>query len=282
MTHKYGDLYARVAKGGPVHEHASHVIPQFTGAAAAPALEDTTVFVTTIGDAVNFDDCIAHLAAQTARCRIELIDRVAPMSAAFNQMQRRCRTPYYVQVDEDMLLYPEALATLHDLIHTADERVPMACAPLWDCDTERPILGIKIYRHEIVRRFPYRNTISCDITQLQSMEEAGHPSLILSCEEASAQCLGEHGKHYNPRTVFLRWQRLFHKRNEIGRLHWLEPWPARLLERYIKTGDQTHLYAALGAIAGIAGRADENRELDWRDANPAFQRMLRYFPLTED
>jgi len=45
--------------------------------------------------------------------------------------------------------------------------------------------------------------------------------------------------------------------------------PARLLERYMKTRDRVHLYAALGAIAGIAG-------------HPAWHRLQHYFPVEKE
>jgi len=50
----------------------------------------------------------------------------------------------------------------------------------------------------------------------------------------------------------------------------------------MKTRDRVHLYAALGAIAGIAGRAEGDRELDWRDTNPAWHRLQHYFPAGEE
>ena len=282
MVEGYESLYVTaLEKQRPRHLPAP-AAPEFTGMAGAPLLQDVTVFVTTIGDERNFRDCLAHLQKQTVRCRIEVIDHVAPMSAAFAEMHARCTTPYYVQVDEDMMLYPHALATLRELIEQSDASVPLVCAVLWDCDVERPRQGVKIYRHEIVKRFPYRDTLSCEVTQLEQMSAAGHHPLLLPTEEPDAVCLGEHGKHYSPRTIFLRWQRLFHKRNEMGHLAWLDPWPARLLERYMKTRDRVHLYAALGAIAGIAGRAEGDRELDWRDTNPAWHRLQHYFPAGEE
>ena len=276
MVQDYEGLYIAALNGGP-RRHAP-AAPKFTGSADSLALDDTTVFVTTIGDAVNFADCIAHLEGQTARCRLEVIDRVAPMSAAFAEMHARCTTPYYVQVDEDMMLYPHALARLRELMGETDASVPLVCAALWDCEVERPIQGVKIYRHEIVRRFPYRDTLSCEMAQLAEMAAAGHHALVLSSREADAVCLGDHGKHYTPQTVFIRWQRLFHKHNELGHLRWLEPWPQRLLDRYIATRDVLALSALLGAIAGIGGRADEDAERDWRETNPAWQRLRHYFP----
>src|SRR6516225_3257907 len=282
MVEGYESLYMRAVEKRRLPHLPPPAAPEFTGMAGAPALQDVTVFVTTIGDEENFNDCIAHLQAQTVRCRLEVIDHVAPMSAAFAEMHARCATRYYVQVDEDMMLYPHALARLRELIEQSDASVPLVCAVLWDCDVERPRQGVKIYRHEIVKRFPYRDTLSCEVTQLQQMSAAGHHALLLSTKEGDAVCLGEHGKHYSPRTIFLRWQRLFHKHNELGNRTWLDSWPARLLERYMKTRDRVHLYAALGAIAGIAGRAEGDRELDWRDTNPAWHRLQHYFPAGEE
>ena len=276
MVQDYEALYIAALTGGP--PRAAPAAPQFTGTAESQALDDTTVFVTTIGDEVNFAGCMEHLEAQTVRCRLEVIDRVAPMSAAFAEMHARCMTPYYVQVDEDMMLYPHALARLRELIGETEASVPLVCAALWDWDIERPIQGVKIYRQEIVRRFPYRDTLGCEVAQLADMAAAGHHALVLSSREADAVCLGGHGKHYTPRTIFVRWQRLFHKHNELGNQRWLEPWPQRLLERYIATRDEVHLYALMGAIAGITGRADKNSERDWRETNPAWQRLRHYFP----
>src|SRR6516164_5687565 len=281
MVKGYESLYVRAVEKRRSRHLPPPAAPQFTGMAGAPALQDVTVFVTTIGDEENFNDCIAHLRAQTVRCRMEVIDHVAPMSAAFAEMHARCSTPYYVQVDEDMQLYPHALARLRELMEQSEASVPLVCAPLWDCDVERPLLGVKIYRHEIVKRFPYRDTLSCEVTQLQQMAAAGHHAVGLSTKVGDAVCLGQHGKHYSPQTIFLHWQRLFHKHNELGNQTWLDGWPARLLERYVKTRDRVHLYAALGAIAGIAGRAEGDRELDWRDTNPAWHRLQHYFPAGE-
>ena len=115
-------------------------------------LDDTTVFISTIGDDANFADCISHLRAQTVNTLIEIIDHVAPMSAAFQQMHLRCRTEYYVQVDEDMILLPHAIQALRSSIGSLPETVAMICAPLWDCDAHCSIYGVKICRSAIVKQ----------------------------------------------------------------------------------------------------------------------------------
>src|SRR5262249_7808129 len=109
-----------------------------------PNCEDVTVFVSTVGDKVNFADCMTHLRAQSVMFPLEIIDRVAPMSAAFQEMHQRCRTDFYVQVDEDMILLPHAIETLRRLIGSAPETAAVICAPLWDSDAECALYGVKI------------------------------------------------------------------------------------------------------------------------------------------
>jgi hypothetical protein len=237
---------------------------------------EVTVFVTTIGDEENFRDCLSHLDRQSARFRLEIIRNVAPLSAALQQMIDRCTTPYYVQVDEDMLLFPDAVRRLHAAIVDAPARVALVCAPLWDCDVEQPIYGVKIYRRAVVAGFPYQNTFSCEKAQLCRMRDAGFDLLLLPAGGRS-DCFGEHGKHYTPATIFARWQRLFHKQRRYGTLDWIEPWPARLLQRYLETRDPLHLYALLGAVSGISGELPPDRETDFREPCVQYERLAAYF-----
>jgi hypothetical protein len=239
--------------------------------------DDTTVFVTTIGDEANFNDCMVHLNNQIVGAPIEIIDHVAPMSSAFQEMHLRCRTEFYIQVDEDMILFPNAVQMLRSSIRSAPENVALSCAPLWDCDAQRAIYGVKIYRSSIVKQFPYRDTTSCEIEQLSRLRAAGYEAHLQPLEITS--CLGEHGKHYSPETIFKRWQRCFQKHRLFGRMPWIEPYVRTLLDRYIQTRETLHLYAFLGAVAGIADSSIPTSEVDWRDENEAFQRLQRYFPI---
>ena len=245
-----------------------------------PFSTETTVFVTTIGDQANFDDCLAHLECQTLGCRIEVIDHVAPMSAAFQQMYERCQTPFYIQVDEDMILFPEAVQELEEKIRQAPPEVVLICAPLWDCDVEHTIQGLKIYRHSIVKQFPYEDAVGFEVAQVERLRAAGYSARMLPMDRAN--CLGEHGKHYTPRTIFLRWQKCLQKHLAKRPLPWVESYPQWLLKRYLESRDPLHLYALLGAVAGIADPAAAQTGKDWRVPNEALERMLRYFPVTPE
>jgi hypothetical protein len=238
---------------------------------------ETTIFVTTIGDEAHFSKCIERLKSQSVARPVEIIDRVGPLSAAFQQMIERCKTPFYVQVDEDMLLFPGAIETLERLIKQSPSTVAIVCGYLWDCETQQAIQGVKIYRHAIVKQFPYRDTLSCEIEQLARMKTAGFTIEFIVRGDRST-CLGEHGGQYTPETIFKRWQRHFQKHHQIGNMTWIEPWPQRLLDRYLESRDLVHLYAFLGAVAGITSDTPPDREVDWRKANAALSSLQRYFP----
>jgi hypothetical protein len=193
-------------------------------------------------------------------------------------MPDRCQTPFYIQVDEDMLLFPHAVRTLYGLMAAAPEKTAIICAPLWDCDVNRSIYGLKIYRHQVVRHFPYENVFSCERVQVQRIEAAGYEVVFLPLGTRES-CVGEHGKHYTLRTVFRRWRRLMRKRRRYGN-HCARgvPGPRFLLERYLNTKEPRHLYALLGAIGGLVGDLPPDRELDYRDQDPDFARLMEHFP----
>ena len=141
---------------------------------------------------------------------------------------------------------------------------------------QRAIHGVKIYRLSIVKQFPYSNTQSCEIEQVARLQAAGYEELLQPLDFAN--CLGEHGKHYSPETIFKRRQRCFQKHRLFGNMQWIEPYPRVLLDRYVKTGEILHLYAFLGAMAGIIDTSLPEGEQDWRDTNKALERLQSYFP----
>jgi len=243
------------------------------GVVSADLSGEVTVFVTTVGDEANFRECISHLRAQTVRFRLDVIEGVAPLSAAFQQMHVKCATPYYVQVDEDMMLAPDAVRKLHARISAAPPDIALVAYPLWDCEVHHAIYGLKIYRHQVVRQFPYRDVFSCEREQLHRLEAAGYQGDFIPLGGRET-CLGEHGKHYTPEKIFKRWRRLMQKRRRFG--HQAArgvPDFGFLVARYRETGDPLHLFAMLGAAAGLTGDLMPERESDYRERDSDFDRL---------
>ncbi len=61
-------------------------------------------------------DCIDALKNQDCDFKIEYISSVSPMSTAFQAMPDNCKTPYFIQVDADMILYSDAVRRLYESV----------------------------------------------------------------------------------------------------------------------------------------------------------------------
>jgi hypothetical protein len=125
--------------------------------------------------------------------------------------------------------------------------------------------------------FPYRDVAGCEVDQIARITAAGFIADCLPLGDRSG-CLGEHGKHYTPPTIFRRWQRVSQTRRRLSNMKWMETW-ARAPRPLDRDRDIFHLYA-LGAIAGI-GEPFATREPDLREPNAALARVELYFPLKE-
>lgn len=253
--------------------------------------DKVTVFVTTVGDRA-YPHCIAALDAQDTRFRFEVLDRIAPMSAAFQTMVELCETPYYVQVDEDMILDPYAIRVLHSTMVNSTPNTAIVCYSLWDEHMRQSILGVKIYRHEIVKQFPYLNRAGCDVDLNERLAAVGYTvQSYWASQDRNPTCIGVHGRHYTPQTAYeAYYDRAIKSRLNpagMGLMRWL---PAEFRRRIADDPkDLVNLYALLGFEAGMAaditqGRAKNTPERDCRQVNHTFRRIqadLETFPIRE-
>jgi hypothetical protein len=162
-----------------------------------------------------------------------------------------------VQVDEDMLLYPHAVRTLHRLIKAAPAEVALMVGYLLDAHLDVLIQGVKVFRHAIVARYPHEDTGSFELTQIERMRPDGYTYAVapLSTDWRSSVVeggiLGLHGTHWTPEGIFERYATLERARHKFPKnQRWLRPWPARFLERVLQSGSELDLYALMGILAG--------------------------------
>ena len=240
-----------------------------------------TVFVTTVG-APTFETCLERLRQQDCSFTLEIIDHVAPMDRAFQRMMDTCRTPYYVQVDEDMLLYPHAVRTLYETIARADPHMAMYAADLYDAHLARCILGVKIFRHDIVRRYPFEAMDSFESVQTARMARDGFPYFTSAPGQTpvAGQTLGLHGVRWTPQLIYERYATLERRRRIYpSQLHWFPPYHARFLQRFLDDPCEENFFALQGVLAGVlASRGGEAAAKDYRryGALPGFAPLRRF------
>ncbi len=250
-------------------------LPGTAATPAAPAVDlrgAVTVFVTTVG-APSYAACRDHLAAQDCSFALQVIDHVAPMSAAFQRMLDTCATPFYVQVDEDMLLYPHAVRTLYEQARAAPPTLAVVVGWLLDAHLDVPVQGVKIFRHAVAARYPFADAGSFEIAQLARMRPDGYTHAVVphaadwSGSAVAAGLLGLHGTHWTPLSIFERYATYERARHALPTHHRaVRTWAGLFLERVMTTGSELDLYALMGVISArlaarlAAGDADAAKD----------------------
>ena len=249
---------------------------------------EVTVFVTTVG-APSFDECLDSLRRQDTRFALQIIDHVAPLSAAFQRMLDTCTTPFYVQVDEDMLLHPHAVRTLHERITAAGDQVAVYVCSLYDAHLERCISGIRIFRHAVTSRYPFRDVEGCEWDQVARLQRDGFEFLRHQPEDEvldSPNTLGLHGTHWAPRTIYERFRTYERKRCRGNVTHaWFTAYPRVFLDRFLEQGSELDFFALMGLIAGrLSDHTAPAGEKDFRryDSVPGFDSIRRFLEQTRD
>ena len=203
----------------------------------------TTVFVITIGDC-TFPQCKEALLNQDLQTfKLDVIEKYHPMSAAFQEMIRRCETEYFIQVDEDMILEPTAVSTMESWMQKAPDDVGMMCFHLQDIDRNRTIQGVKIYRTNAMKALKFRDVKACEMDLLEQMAQKGirwilHPTIQ-----------GRHGTHYTPETIYRRYKTMYEK--DIREWNDVTEDIRSKAVQFRETGDSLALFALMGAVDGI-------------------------------
>lgn len=203
----------------------------------------TTVFVLTVDDPV-FSACKAALDAQRGtRFGLEIIRNVCPFSAAAQRMITDCRTDYFIQVDEDMILQPDAVASMEAVMAAAPDDVGMICFHLFDDDRDLPIQGVKIYRTALMRSLAFQDVKASEMDLLEQMGRRGihwilHPDVK-----------GRHGTAYTVDSIYRRYKTMYEK--DVRQWNVLTSDIRRKADAYRQSGDPLQLFALLGAAHGI-------------------------------
>ena len=238
--------------------------------------QQLTVFVITV-DEPSFQKCLAALQQQTCKFQLKTIEGVTPMWRAFQRMLDECQTPFYVQVDADMILHPDTIENLYRSITAQGDRVAEYVMWLWDEDVKMSIQGIKIYRHTATSQFPYQDSISCEMVQVHQLKDAGYTISVQQRPAKRDQCAGDHLASQTPEMAFRRWQRLLQKHRSLPWMDWVKDHTVPLMNQWRDDPTPINQAKFLGSVAGLVGPAPDDREMDFSRPNDDFRRITSYF-----
>ena len=141
---------------------------------------------------------------------VNVIMNVAPTNRAYNQMRERCKTPYFIQLDEDMELQEDAIQICMNQIekssrarktflHTfklIDTDLGVGNPPIIDC--------LKLYNNQIMQNYPTYNNGE---TAVSSVDYFWHIPILNDgyLMNTSSIIIGNHGNHRSNYDLFLRY-----------------------------------------------------------------------------
>ena len=246
--------------------------------------DKVTVFLTTVGSP-SYEYCLSRVQQQSCIFKLVVLEYIAPMSASYQCMLDQCETPYYIQLDEDMLLHPFAIEVLYHKIEKADERTAMVVAELFDCHLERPIYGIKIFRHDIVKNYPFVNIEATDVDQNNRMQAAGYTIQALKLEDNEASpngVVGLHGVIYTDLSMYIRYavqKRKYRRRPQ--KEDWYLPHEKEFFDRFLESPNRKNFFALMGSLAGTLWPLSDDQEKDWRSfsSTPGYDQLDQFYKL---
>jgi glycosyltransferase involved in cell wall biosynthesis len=237
-----------VALRGFTYKHAAEKFANFflNNVNKRNLIDELTVFVIRSGNNPNYEACVSALKNQNCSFTQEEIVNVSPMSAAFQQMIERCDTPYYVQVDEDMVLDSNAIERLYFSIKTTKSNVCMVTHMLKDVHLEFNIFGIKVYKHDIMVNYPYNlEIISCEKDQLIRLEADGYVADMVE------HSLGLHSPKWTGELIYERYFDLMEKW-KIYKYDWMKALPRKLLQIFKRDPTDINFYALAGTMHSLS------------------------------
>jgi hypothetical protein len=217
---------------------------------------DLTVFVLTHDNEPNYEKCLEALNNQTIRFKIDIIKNYHPMSVAFQEMLNRCTTQYYVQVDSDMIVNKDGIEILYNSILQSNEKECMVCYKLHDNHLNKAIDGIKIYKYDIFKNYPYNNVMSCEMEQLNRLEHDGYSYVRKS------DVVGLHCPIWNKETIFERYFNYMEKLKKFQSPNYSNLLK-KLLTIFLKETTKNNFYGLIGALTSAVIPEQKTDEKDY-------------------
>ena len=139
------------------------------------------------------------LAAQTIPLRkVVLVENVSPFSRALNEGVRQVETPFFVQVNADMILDPRCVETLLDF---AEDDAGIVVAELRDALAGTTV-GVKLFRTACFQREGMRDSLAQDTDFVRRLERQGWRTVYVTSADGERPTLGEHRPDYTAAYAF--------------------------------------------------------------------------------
>ena len=159
---------------------------------------DVSAVVLTIGESTT-QEAIDSIERQTLRpCETIIVRNISPFHDAMNTGVAQVRTPFFVQVDADMILDPHCIAALR---HGMRPNIGIVVARLRDALVGQ-VVGVKLFRTKCFETSRFSDSITPDTDFANAIEHAGWRTRFIGKTGAAEldhwDSFGEHRPAYTP------------------------------------------------------------------------------------
>jgi glycosyltransferase involved in cell wall biosynthesis len=184
---------------------------------------DVSAVVLTIGES-SVDRALESVYAQTPSLReIVVVRGVVPFHRALNLGASKVRSPFFVQVDADMVLDPDAVSRLRARM---SDDAGIVVGQLRDTLIGR-VVGVKLFRTACFQSASFPDSISPDTDFGEEIRRSGWRTLYIDDSEDDTavefSSLGEHRPEYTPLYTFRKYLlegRRYRHLNRAAGLRW--------------------------------------------------------------
>jgi len=174
---------------------------------------DITLFLITIrGSQLKYTLETINELSKDIPFYVNVIMDVCPTVKAYNEMRLRCTTDYFVQLDEDMILFPNAIQMLNQVIYAKSKKNNNCFLHSFylvddylGIGPNKLLEGLKLYNFRIMKDFPTANDVdvtisSVDRTWHKKIEAAGFFQM-----NHYDGAIGYHAKYRTPFDLMIRY-----------------------------------------------------------------------------
>lgn len=237
--------------------------------------KELTVFIIDCGNP-NYLDCLESLSKQKVTFTLQLIRYTSPLSMAFQYMLDECETKYFVQVDSDFVLYPDAIEYLYNKITKQDDKTAICYCQLFDSHLEQKICGIRIYNHEIVVNYRFNHQHpSCEVEQSQRLQSSGYQLI------ADDKVLGLHSPKWTHELIYYRYKNIAQKQDFFRTKQGFYNLKQTLTDKLEKSKDKKNLIALMGYLLGKYAKEEFKAEKDYTKQDDKFNQSMTMFNISK-
>lgn len=142
---------------------------------------------------------------------VNVIQNIYPTNKAYDEMRKRCYTSYFIQLDEDMQLFPNAIETIYK---TYDKSKFLNIYRLYDdylgVTEDKFLYGVKLYNQTIMKNFETLKDKKNNDVATSAVDRNWHKKLIENGYEKKncKEIIGYHEQYRKNFDLFIKYSKI--------------------------------------------------------------------------